>query len=420
MKINIEILKRIQGWLETLSEYCIDLSESDGYLDEEEYDELPDEIEIEDIPLEFPDDQEVTVVPTEEFISYMSEIENIRRVGECIVRTDHVIQTVINSSRLGYNGFDDRLYSMIFKGENFDAAVIESPFLVGVMNAKEGRYDEDLGIGSCYSYTAIEITTKEVMDDPAILELVEKICFYLTDSLGVAVFPWSGHDISEIYDRMNEYYDDDDDNEESEDGDVIVNDDELPGYTPLLKMYRQAAGVDDPEIQFLQYYKIIEYVSPVVARFVAYEQLNKKLDLLPAIKRDYKFLESIIAIVQKYDKDMRDNALAASVIENCVDVLPLYEMLPDRLRKMVKGNVKLQKDSLTCTDVSDEQMRGIKGNIAAILYATRNCIVHAKSNYEVTGSEMTIEELPTGNEIMKIIARSIINWNQRQAEGFRV
>ena len=46
--------------------------------------------------------------------------------------------------------------------------------------------------------------------------------------------------------------------------------------------------------------------------------------------------------------------------------------------------------------------------------------IHAKSNYEVTGNEMTAEELPTGNEIMKIIARSIINWNQRQVEGFRV
>lgn len=258
------------------------------------------------------------------------------------------------------------------------------------------------------------------MDDSVIQELVEKICFYLTDVLDVAVYPWSGHDISEIYDRMDEYFEEDDDNEESEDGDVIIGDNELPEYTPLLKMYRQAAGVEDPEIQFLQYYKIIEYVSPVVARFVAYEQLNKKLDLLPAIKRDYKFLESIISVVQKYDKDMRDNALAASVIENCVDVLPLYEMLPERLRKIVKGDVKLQKDSLTCVEVSDVQLRGIKGNIATILYATRNSIVHAKSNYEVTGNEMTAEELPTGNEIMKIIARSIINWNQRQVEGFRV
>ena len=420
MKISIEDLKRIQEWLKMLSDYCIELSDSDGYLDEEEYSELPDKMEIEDIPLEFPDDQEVTVVPTEDFVTYMSEMDMIRRVGDCIVRTDHVIQTVINSNRLGYYGFDDRLYSMKFRGENFDAAIIESPFLVGVMNAKEGRYDEDFGIGSCYSYTAIEIITEDVMDDSSILQLVEKICFYLTTKLDVAVYPWPGHDISEIYDRMDDYYDEDNNNEESEDGDVIIDVDELPGYTPLLKMYRQAAGVDDPEIQFLQYYKIIEFVSPVVARFVAYEQLNKKLDLLPAIKRDYKYLESIIAVVHRYDKDMRDNALAASVIENCVDVLPLYEMLPERLRKMVRGNVKLQKDSLTSADVNDEQLRGIKGNVAAIFYATRNSIVHAKSNYEVTGNEMTADELPTGNDIMKIIALSIINWNQRQAEGFRV
>lgn len=418
MKINIEKLKQIQEWLKTLSEYSIDLSESDGYLDNEEYSELPDEMDIEDVPLEFPGDQEVAVVPTEYFVFYMSEMDKIRRVGDCIVRTDHVIQAIVNSNRLGYSGFDDRLYSMRFRDENYDAAIIDSPFLVGFMNAKEERYDDDLGIGSCYSYTAIEITTKDVMDDSSIQGLVEKICFYLTDILNVAVYPWSGHDISEAYDFMEEYYNENDDNVESED--VIIDDDEMPEYTPLLKMYRQAAGVEDPEIQFLQYYKMIEYVSPVVARSAAYEQLNKKLDLLPAIKRDYKYLESIISVVQKYDKDIRDNMLAASVIENCVDVLPLYEMLPERLRKMVKGVVKLQKDSLTCTDVNDEQLRGIQGNIAAILYSTRNSIVHAKSNYEVTGNEMTAEELPIGNEIMKIISRSIINWNQRQAEGFRV
>ena len=420
MRLNIENLKKIREWLKDLSEYGIDLCEGDGYLDEEKYCERPDGIEIEDIPLEFPDDQEVTVVPTEDFVSYMSEIDKIRHVGECIVRTDHIIQVAINSSRLGYYGFEDRLFSMRFKGEDYDASIIESPFLIGFMNAKVGHYDENLGIGSCYSYTAIEITTKGVLDDSVIQRLIEKICFYLTDVFNTAVYPWSGHNISEIYNRMDEYYDEDEDNADSENGDLIIGDNELPEYSPLLKMYRQAAGVEDSEIQFLHYYKILEYVSPVVARFVAYEQLNKKLDLLPSIKRDYKYLESIISVVQKYDKDMRDNMLVASVIESCVDILPLYEMLPERLRKIVKGNVKLQKDSLTYADVSDEQLRGIKGTVAAMLYATRNSIVHAKSNYEVTGYEMAIEELPVGNEMMKIIARSIINWNQRQSEGFRI
>jgi hypothetical protein len=54
-----------------------------------------------------------------------------------------------------------------------------------------------------------------------------------------------------------------------------------------------------------------------------------------------------------------------------------------------------------------------------ILYATRNSIVHAKSNYIATGNEISQSDLPAGNEMMEIITRSIINWNQRQPEGFR-
>lgn len=293
--------------------------------------------------------------------------------------------------------------------------------MVGIINTRKEYYDGDLGYGACEPYSAIVIRSEDMIEDSAVIELAERICFYLTDNLGVAVYPWSGPDIIEIYDTMDEYYEDDEDEEtdDEEDGSPIdLN--MLPTYSPLLKVYRQAKGVDDQEIQFLQYYKVIEYISPVVARRVAYEQLNKRLDLLPAVKRDYKYLDSIIAVARKYDKDMRDDLLAASVIENCVDVVPLYGMIPERLRRTIKKNCSLQKDTLTDEDVNEDQIRGIQKGIAAILYATRNSIVHAKSNYNPTGNELNAEELSEGNSVMEIIARSIVNWNERQAEGFRI
>ena len=158
----------------------------------------------------------------------------------------------------------------------------------------------------------------------------------------------------------------------------------------------------------------------MVARKVAYERLNKRLDLLPSVERDHEFLDSILLLSKKYDTDRRDDTLATSVIESCVDVVPLFGMLPERIRKTLKGVLKFQKDSLTDDDVTEEQIKGLQKQIASIIYDTRNSIVHAKSNYTPTGKEIHIDELPQVNYVMAVIARSIINWNIRQPEGFRV
>ena len=420
MKINKELQIKIRGWIDYLSENFIDLSGDSEILYEEDYDKLSDEIEIDDICFSFPDDQEHYYISIEDFISYMTEIESLRREDDSIVRTDHIIQAVISSGRMGYANFDDKLQTVAFRGEGIDVSIVKSPFLVGVMNAKEGKYEEDFGLGACEPYTAIEIRPSRDLDDKTINKLIERICFYLTDKFGVEIYPWEGPDISELYNRMDEYYNEDEEKDEEEEEETNVIDiDRLPSYSPLLRMFRQAKGVGDPEIQFLQYYKILEYVSPLVAKSVAYDRLNRRLDLLPSVDRDAKYLDSILVIAKKYDTDMRDDSLAIAVIENCVDVIPLFGLLPEKQRKTIKHNLNIQKDSITDADVTDEQIRGLQKQIAMILYATRNSIVHAKSNYIATGNEISQSDLPAGNEMMEIITRSIINWNQRQPEGFR-
>lgn len=423
MKVSIEQLKEIQSYLEMLSNDGIDMPDEGGYLGEKDYDELPDEMEIDEICLDFPDDQEVFGIEPEPFLEYMREIKTLRRVDGVIVRTDHIIQATISSTRVGFTSFEEAITSYTFGGDGIDVSIIKQPFLVGVLNAKEGRYNEDFGFGACEPYTAIEIRIEEGIDELNVNELIERICFYLTDKTGAAVYPWEGPDFKELDDIMSEEYDEDEEYEDEtspEDENENVELSSLPHFSPLLKMYRQAKEANDPEIQFLQYYKMIEYVSPVVAKSVAYEHLNKRLDMLPRISRDHKYLDSILAVARKYDKDLRDDTLALAAIENCVDVVPLYDMLPKRMLKKVKGTLKLQKDTLTDEDINDEQLMGLQKQIAGILYSTRNSIVHAKSNYEETGNELKEDELVEANDMMDVIAHSIINWNERQPEGYRV
>ena len=70
--------------------------------------------------------------------------------------------------------------------------------------------------------------------------------------------------------------------------------------------------------------------------------------------------------------------------------------------------------------MKDEQLSSLQKLIARIIYATRNSIVHAKSNYESNGYEMEGDELDDGNVMMEKIALSIIQWNERQPDNCKM
>ena len=87
-----------------------------GYLGEKYYDELPEEMEIDEICLVFPDDQDVFDIEPELFLEYMREINTLRRVDGVIVRTDHIIQATISSARVGFTSFEEAITSYTFEG----------------------------------------------------------------------------------------------------------------------------------------------------------------------------------------------------------------------------------------------------------------------------------------------------------------
>lgn len=66
------------------------------------------------------------------------------------------------------------------------------------------------------------------------------------------------------------------------------------------------------------------------------------------------------------------------------------------------------------------QVIEIKKKIGSILYATRNSIVHAKSNYNATGKECIIEDLDQLNSFMAALCKCLIIWNGRQPAEFQL
>lgn len=417
--IDKETRRKIQGYLDFLQENYEIENDYTNYFDEDE-EEIPDELEDEDIVLDFPQDYDCVSYSSEEFLDYMSDIDSLVEVDKTTVRTNHVRQTVISSRYQGWDLFEGKLRSFGFDGDFYTVNIVSNPFLIGLVNAKNGNCDQDYGVYCCLEYTALELKYKDErrLSKEEEDQLLERITFFLTKALGTAVY------ISEVID-MNQKYDyysvveDDDEEENDNSSDTIVKVSDLMAYNPMMKLYKQALAAEDEEIKFLQYYKIIEYISPIVAKLTAYDKLNKRLDLLATSARNHEYLDSIFSITRKYDQDMKDDYLAISVIQTCVDVIPLWQYVPERLRKQIRKNLSLKGDSLDDT-ISDEQLASLQKQIARMLYSTRNSIVHAKSNYEPNGYELEGDELEDGNKMMDMITMSIIQWNERQPESYKV
>ena len=417
--IDKETRRKIQRCLDYLQKNFEIENDYTNYFEEDES-EIPDEFEDENIVLTFPQDYDGVSYSSEEFLNYMSDIESLVEVDKTTVRTNHIRQTIISSRYQGWDMFESRLRSFSFDGVFYTVNIVSNPFLVGLINAKNGNCDQDYGVYCCLEYTALELKysderrlSKEEED-----QQLERITFFLTKVLGCAVYISEVIDINSKYDYYS-VVENVEDEENDDSFDTIVKVTDLMAYNPMMKLYKQALAAEDEEIKFLQYYKIIEYISPIVAKLSAYDKLNKRLDFLATSCRNHEYLDSIFSITRKYDQDLKDDYLAISVIQTCVDILPLWQFVPERLRKRIRKNLSLKRDGLDDT-ISDEQLASLQKQIARMLYATRNSIVHAKSNYEPNGYELEDDELEDGNKMMDIITMSIIQWNERQPESYKI
>ena len=187
----------------------------------------------------------------------------------------------------------------------------------------------------------------------------------------------------------------------------------LPQYTTMLKTYMQAKSTDDNQLRYLLYYKIIEYISPTVAKLELLERLNLKLDVLPICKSNISYLESIVGLVQAYDRSQRDNELVKTVLLTCADLVDLQDFLPIRVKERMQSDAKFGKNVRWTYENIKPVEDSMKITLGQFLYSTRNSIVHAKSNYNKTGFECEGNDLEQFNLLLKRLCYSIIMWSSR-------
>ena len=381
---------------------------------EEYYDTTELNIGDKDVFIGFPDEFEGIEYTIEEFIRYTEDIESIKKVNNSTVRSSKISQTIISVDEFIFDIKD--IKNNIIENDILTLRIITKPFLIGLLASKNQIYNEDYGIFPCSSYTAIEIVYRNSSDMLEIQEeenLINGYLFYLSNKYNTPIV------ISEFeqldFEEFEEYCSNRD--EPSKITNIPVE--SLINHSSLMDMFIDAMSIGDEEIKFLYYYKIIEHCSPVVSKIRAYEMLNRKLDMLPHSKRDYKYLNSIFDLTREHDKSLRDGELAHSVLSECIDIVQLYEFLPDSIKKILSKKIQYNNKEINY-DLNEGKQNQIKKEVSNILYATRNKIVHAKSNYTLNGDECHANDLPELNLFISKLCYCLVVWNDRQQDIHRL
>ncbi|WP_278543062.1 hypothetical protein [Parabacteroides johnsonii] len=399
--ITKENINRIKSVAEKMEEQDIVLSCEDLSIDDD------------DINVSFPDEYDTIIYDIADFLVYIDDLQSIKKVNQSTVRSSLVRQSIISVDEFAFDKLNMR-QDVIVKEGICRIRLVSHPFLIGYINSIEGNYDDNYGLMPCSLYHAVEIIY-EKLDVLLPEEEEDKL-------LKSALFYWSTKYSQSLtfgtiltYDDL-EYQDEDDDGISEI---CLINIEEILPYSPLMDMYVEAMGVKDLSIKFLYFYKMIEYISPLVAKRRSYELLSQKLDLPYSNKQSYKYLESIFVLTREYDISLKDSELPYTVLNECIDIIQLYIYLPQSIKKKCSKSLNYPNTLELENPFPNEKQNQIKRKVADILYATRNSIVHAKSNYQATGNECNSDDLEQMTTFLEKLCLCLISWNNRQSDLYK-
>lgn len=394
MKVSTKNIKKIKSRLDYL-------------YDNFNIEEAVDEVKIGDdsIFIGFPDEwnEENSNYSIEDFLDYTDDLNNIKVVSNHSVICGKISQTIIDVNDYYY---DNLVPQIEFETDNLTMKIIHYPFLIGIIASKEGIYNEDFGVFPCSDYMAVEIRYKQLPNSEVqSIEFIKQALYYIAAEYGVPV-------------SIGEFRSwDDITGKESSGRDVVYERDLLP-YTSAMDLYVKALTIENVDVQYLYFYKIIEYFSPIVSKKYSYEQLNQRLDTIHIGVRTHEYLDSIFQLTKQYEVSLKDSELAFTVLAECIDILTIFGLLPENIKKKITKECKFEIKNIRM--LKPMQVIEIKKKIGSILYATRNSIVHAKSNYNATSKECIIEDLDQLNTFMAALCKCLIIWNGRQPAEFQL
>ncbi|MCI0922524.1 hypothetical protein [Sphingobacterium rhinopitheci] len=346
----------------------------------------------------FPREVEDIIFSLKQLDGFASEIETLE-YSKKYVRTKCKVQFPIFTD----DWLDTSLASVDFKfkNEEYTIEIIQRPLLLAIANVKLGFYSKFAG--PLTTYCAIEIRSKKES------EIDLEYCQGLVMSFIYEYYQVTNKvlEIVELHNFDADYYKYDHD-EDDETKSIIVS--TLIQYNKAIDLYLEAAKTADDEICFLYYYKVIEHFSPKIAKLKTYDLLLKKLDTIKYAKITDNDLNNIINISDSLRKSKSDSDLVKTVLSCGIDIVSLFQFLPQTIQMALMKSIKLNPNALNY-DLSQDYIDTIIQEIGKWLYSTRNHIVHAKTNYKSNNYECNDEDLKQMNVFLCKATYQIIKWN---------
>lgn len=394
MKVSPENIATIKSRLERLyDEFNI------NPLDEDEV-----KIGDEDIFISYPDDDLEEPISVDDFMLYTSDLDGIYKEDDSTVRMGSIRQTILSVDNYYLHYLVPKV---TYSDDLINMEIVENPVLIGLMASKECIYNEEFGVSPCSMYIALELRYKTeqryTKDDEDII--IERFLYHIVAKYDISI-------------KIGMFDSCEDITDEEPPEPYHVQKDSLVPYSEAMRYYANALRINDADIQFHHLYKIIEHFSPIVSKKMAYEMLNQRLDSLSIVNRDYRYLDSLLELAKHYQTSLKDKELCKTVLQECVDVAPIFYLLPEKVQKNISHKCSFKICEIG--NCADSVIAKIKDELGEVIYSTRNRIVHAKSNWDGSDKACLGDDMEEMNDFMKALAQCLIIWNGRQPQEFRI
>lgn len=397
LEIN-QINKFIIQFADYFEDYEIDLIYSEERLQEI----LDEEEDIEYIDINFPGEHDDVLIEPSEFLELGNEIKSIKIIDKNYIKTNlrsyYIVAATDSEENHVLSEYGDIKTTAL---NDTKINILTESIIVGLAATKLGEYDKDYW-GTFSQYISIEIiynSLENVLTKKKEIDLLNSFIFEVADSTGIAL------NFSEIRNPIDDYFEYD----KSESQTQSLR--ELEPFNEGMKLFVSAVQIKDSELKFLNFYKVLEHFAPIAVNIEANELMRKKLDAPKSSFEDGDFIRSVFELANSMRDKSNDEDLIKASFMSCIDFVGLFNKLPESIKRKIKKHLNTNE----ITYLIDKQSINTASNIAAkIIYKTRNKVVHAKSNFTLTGDEMGTEEIDELNEFMKEASSQAIRWYSRQ------
>ena len=186
----------------------------------------------------------------------------------------------------------------------------------------------------------------------------------------------------------------------------------------IIRFYQRGMSTDDPVIQFLSFYQVLEYYFDSVSDKLLYDKLSQRIND-PKFLTSQSNLDRVIKDILSHTKETTHETIKLKlVLDKFIDETELIEFIK-AYEKHLDNNLYSKKYTVFGKDIEVKFLSGhVFGNIATRIKTIRNALVHSSDSFErdqryipTTSNENIIRiEIP----VIKYLSEKVIIASGRQ------